>query len=238
MPLSTSDLSELQRDGFLLLSAFMERDSVTDLEVYCSRLLCESDAPPAGIRNLLGNDTVITNIAASAYFLGLARRILGDAAIPVRVILFDKSPEANWGVPWHQDLNIAVAGEGTPEGYGPRTTKAGVPHIVPPTSVLENMVTLRLHLDPCTKDDGPLVVAPGSHLDGKLSDKQTDAQLLDQRAVECCAAPGDLLVMRPLLFHRSAKAASPRARKVLHIEYAGTDLASPLSWFFRSQSAG
>ena len=38
----------------------------------------------------------------------LARQVLGDSAHPVRGLLFDKIPGANWKVPWHQDITIAV----------------------------------------------------------------------------------------------------------------------------------
>jgi hypothetical protein len=37
----------------------------------------------------------------------LVEPLLGAGAMPVRGILFDKTPEANWKVPWHQDLSSA-----------------------------------------------------------------------------------------------------------------------------------
>jgi hypothetical protein len=36
-----------------------------------------------------------------------AAAILGAAGRPVRAILFDKTADNNWGVPWHQDRTIA-----------------------------------------------------------------------------------------------------------------------------------
>lgn len=232
MSLTVNQQVQLEQDGFLLLRGFTAPESIARLEAYCTWLIQETGSPRAGIRNLLGKDEIVSNIRTSGELLEVARQVLGREAQPVRVILFDKSPEANWGVPWHQDLNIAVSGKDTPPGYGPRTMKADVPHIIPPTTVLEKMVTLRLHLDPCTREDGPLVVAPGSHRNGKCVEKNTDHQLLDQHAVECCTEPGDLLVMRPLLFHRSSKASTPRTRKVLHVEYAATHLDGDLRWYF------
>ncbi len=38
----------------------------------------------------------------------LAREGMGGVARPARVLFFDKTPESNWAVPWHQDRTIAV----------------------------------------------------------------------------------------------------------------------------------
>ena len=47
------------------------------------------------------------------------------------------------------------------------TIKAGVPHVEAPESVLECMLTARIHLDETTDENGPLLVIPGSHQSGK-----------------------------------------------------------------------
>ncbi|MDE1176693.1 MAG: hypothetical protein PW789_08795 [Edaphobacter sp.] len=52
--------------------------------------------------------------------------ILGDEAFPVRGILFDKQDGANWKVPWHQDVTIAVREHVEADGYGPWSMKAGL----------------------------------------------------------------------------------------------------------------
>lgn len=46
----------------------------------------------------------------------------------VRSLLFDKTPEMNWPVAWHQDMTIAVARRVEVEGYGPWSKKESVPH--------------------------------------------------------------------------------------------------------------
>ena len=40
---------------------------------------------------------------------------------------FDKTPETNWLVPWHQDLTLALAGTTDVPGFGPWSTKAAFP---------------------------------------------------------------------------------------------------------------
>ena len=78
----------------------------------------------------------------------------------VRGIYFDKRVDANWKVAWHQDLSIAVKAKAKIEGYGPWSVKAGITHVQPPVSVLEQMLTVRLHLDDTDETNGHYVLSP------------------------------------------------------------------------------
>ncbi len=118
-----------------------------------------------------------------------------------RLQAFDKSPEANWFVPWHQDR----AEDGRER----------------PVEVLEDTVALRIHLDDCGDDNGPLEVILGSHTSGRLEADAIVKVLAGAAPVSCFAARGDIVAMRPLLLHRSKRATKPAARRVIHIEYAG-----------------
>ena len=111
--------------------------------------------------------------------LEIVRAILGPGAFVVRGLFFDKTLEANWNLPWHQDLTIAVQEREHVPGFGPWTVKAGIPHVHAPSELLERMVTIRLHLDDCDLENGPMRVLPGSHLAGKL-----DAAAIARWAVE------------------------------------------------------
>jgi hypothetical protein len=55
--------------------------------------------------------------------------------------------------------------------------------------------------------------------------------------VSCIVARGGLLVIRPLLLHASSPAKSPGHRRVIHIEYASTELAGGLEWYEASNRA-
>ena len=175
----------------------------------------------AGRRNLL-DDPEVRRLADDPRL----RALVGGARV-VRGILFDKTPDANWAVPPHQDLNVALAERHDAPGYGPWSVKAGVVHAVPPEEVLRSMLTVRLHLDPCGADDGPLRLVPGTH-EGKIVERG----LPDGPWTECHAAPGDALLMRPLAVHASPRAARPRRRRVIHLEYAALDVDPPLRWAF------
>ena len=133
-------------------------------------------------------------------------------------------------VAWHQDLTIAVRDKVEALGFGPWSVKDGVPHVQPPVSLLENMVTVRQHLDDADESNGALKVLPGSHNQGRLSGERI--QQLRQELPEhlCVASAGDALLMRPLILHASGRSSTDRHRRVLHIEYAGFDLPEGMQW--------
>jgi ectoine hydroxylase-related dioxygenase (phytanoyl-CoA dioxygenase family) len=120
------------------------------------------------MRNLLERVPLVRQLCEQTPIRSLVEPILGVNCFPVRGILFDKISGANWKVPWHQDLTIAVREKHETEGFGPWSVKDGVVHVQPPVRVLENMLTMRLHLDDCDEGNGPLRVLPGSHCSGKL----------------------------------------------------------------------
>lgn len=160
----------LARDGFAIVPGVLDPETVERLRAAISPLGAIA-APAAlrrrqslyGARDLLRLVPEVRELARSAEVRRLVEPVLGPAAFPVRGLLFDKTPEANWGVPWHRDLTIAVRDRRDVPGYGPWTRKAGVPHVQPPLDVLRGMLTIRLHLDDCGSEQGPLAVIPGSH---------------------------------------------------------------------------
>lgn len=151
--------------------------------------------------------------------------MVGQRYFPVRGLLFDKTPESNWKVPWHQDLSIAVAARVEAPGFGPWSVKDGVVHVQPPVEVLETMITLRLHLDDCGPDNGPLRVLPGTHALGKVAAPPENVS-----EVVCCLPAGGALLMRPLLLHASSPAVAPGRRRVIHLEFASGALPGGLEW--------
>ncbi len=86
------------------------------------------------------------------------------------------------------------------------------------------MVTVRLHLDDCPESNGPLRVIPASHRLGLLSRPQIQAAVGSAKAEIITARAGDALLMRPLILHASSPAAEAVHRRVLHLEFAPSDL--------------
>ena len=172
----------------------------------------------------------IAELARSARVLELVRPHLPSEPFPVRVIYFDKSPEMNWLVPWHQDLTLALRARAEVPGFGPWSVKDGIPHVQPPIELLQQMLTVRLHLDDADENNGALRVLPGSHRFGRLDAAQIQALRDEHADFLCAASAGDALLMRPLLLHASSRSNSDRHRRILHIEYASFALPSGLEW--------
>lgn len=185
-----------------------------------------------GARNLLAH-APIRALATSTRVRAIAAAVLGDTCFAVRAILFDKTPSANWKVVWHQDLSIATRRRVDVQGFGPWTEKAGVAHVQPPLAVLERMLAVRVHLDPCGVDNGPVRVIDGSHQHGRLSPVQIDELRRVGPERDCLVEQGGILAFRPLLLHASAPAVAPAHRRVIHIEYAAHLLPAPLEWYER-----
>jgi hypothetical protein len=215
-------------DGFCVFEAVCDEAETIRLRDWVSLELSQ-DIGRGGIRNLL-DFPEMRALAESSAIRGVVDQVLGPAARPVRGILFDKTSDANWKVPWHQDVTIAVAERVEAEGYGPWSSKAGVLHVQPPAEALERMVSVRLHLDDCPAENGALKVIAGSHRWGKIPEARIASVVAEGREVIAEVKAGGVLLMRPLLVHSSSAAVRPGHRRVVHFDYAAGELADGLRW--------
>jgi ectoine hydroxylase-related dioxygenase (phytanoyl-CoA dioxygenase family) len=172
----------------------------------------------------------VRDLVESPAIRALAEPVLGQSAFVVRSIFFDKTPQANWKVTWHQDLTIAVRERIDVPGFTAWSVKDGVVHVQPNVEVLERMLTVRLQLDDCNSANGPLQVLPGSHKSGKLNAAKISEWRKREKPVVCAVPRGGALLMRPLLLHSSSTAAQPNHRRVVHLEFAANALPGGLSW--------
>ena len=151
-----------------------------------------------------------------------------------RGLLFDKSEGANWSVPWHQDLTISVSERRDVDGFRGWSRMKGVPHVQAPDGLLERMVAVRLHIDDCPAESGPLRVIPGSHRRGRLAPPDVRDALACQEPVECIVPRGGVVAFRSLLLHGSGEASAPTRRRVIHLEYVAREwrtLPGGLQWY-------
>jgi ectoine hydroxylase-related dioxygenase (phytanoyl-CoA dioxygenase family) len=182
-----------------------------------------------GVRNLLEICPAAITLATKPSIRQFATAVLGGEAFAVRAIFFDKVPDANWSLFWHQDNVVAVKERLEVVGFTGWSRKAGVWQVQPPAEILAQMIAVRVHLDDCDADNGPLRVIPGSHrfgwLDGRLEDwKQRVPQVV------CSVHCGGVVTMCPLTLHASAASEAVRHRRVIHIEYAAAELPGGLKW--------
>jgi ectoine hydroxylase-related dioxygenase (phytanoyl-CoA dioxygenase family) len=173
----------------------------------------------AGARHIL-KFPAIAALARDRRLLELAASVLGCEPLPFGATLFDKSPDANWLVVWHQDTALPFVERRELAGWGPWSKKAGVDYAHAPAAALCKIVALRIHLDDSNAHNGPLRVLPGTHTLGVLSDEQIRNEARSGDAIACTVERGGVVIMRPLLIHASSKAISESSRRVLHLEYA------------------
>ncbi|UOQ51855.1 phytanoyl-CoA dioxygenase family protein [Hymenobacter cellulosivorans] len=187
------------------------------------------------IRNVLGEIPSLQPILAASTLPQLLRALFPAGCHLVKSIYFDKPAHSNWLVAWHQDLMISVNHRAELPGYGPWTSKAEGVAVQPPRQVLENICTIRLHLDACDADNGALKVVLGSHQEGPLPGAKLAGRTAG--AVVCPAPAGGAMLMKPLLLHASNRSQSARSRRVLHLEFASVELPQGLQWREKRQLA-
>jgi len=187
------------------------------------------DLTNAGTRTLLS--TQIGQELAQQ-LLPIAQAAIGSSAYPARAILFDKSPTTNWNLGYHQDTKIPVREKHEMPGYTHWSVKEGIPHCRPPAEFLANMVALRVAIDANDDTNGPLLVSPTTHMRGFISADETNGIVEEKGQLQALTEPGDVVLMKPLTLHASGKSTSPNRRRVIHIEYAGQPLPSPIQYFF------
>jgi Phytanoyl-CoA dioxygenase (PhyH) len=217
--------SLLNQDGVFVRAGVVSDDVVADLR----RQFTPSSGDP-GKRGFALTGAAIALIDSSGPMGALAADAAGHAVRPVRVLFFDKTQDANWAVPWHQDRCIAVKSRAELDGYGPWSVKNGVDRVEPPVAVRDGMVTLRLFVDDCGSDNGPLLVARGSHRHGRIPGRDIAEVVSCSEIFVGTGQAGDVLVMRTLAIHSSKRAALPAHRRVLHVDYAAAELPPPLEW--------
>lgn len=226
-----SPIQQLAEDGFSVIAGAIAPGRVVECLEGLTAALVADESEAAAVRSSRGAVYAARNVlelwpeAAVVWrtdgLTELLRDILGPRFGLVRVLFFDKPPDRTWSLGWHKDLSIAVADNSLPsEHFSNPTLKAGVPHVIAPSKVLEKMLTLRIHLDEVTDENGPLLVVPGSQRSGKGADENP------RSPVTIHAQAGDVLAMRPLLSHASGNsvAGTTRHRRILHLEFAASAL--------------
>lgn len=224
MPPLSSD-PEFVRDGAALTARALDESALASLE----QVLADQPRDVAGVR-LFGVQGLRPFLEPEGMIGSCAAAKLGNAATPVRAILFDKTPSGNWSLAWHQDRVVAVRERIEVEGFGPWTRKHGALHVAPPFEVLADMITLRIHLDATPSSNAPLLIAPGSHRLGRILEADVPTVVEKCGVHACLAEPGDIWTYATPILHASERASAPTHRRVLQVDYAVGRLAGGLEW--------
>lgn len=217
--------------GFDQVGAERVRGALSIKELALQEDLAERHADMGAGTRLTGDPALTGILRPGGAMDRIARDRLGEEVRPVRAILFDKQPGANWALGWHQDRTIAVRRRIETPGFGPWSRKSGIDHVEPPFELIEQMITLRAHLDACGEDNAPLLIVPGSHRLGRIPIDQIKQVVSRGPQFACLANSGDIWVYASAILHASNAAAAPTHRRVLHIDYAAASLPGGLEWY-------
>lgn len=155
-------------------------------------------------------------------------QLFGKDYFSVKSIYFDKPERSNWFVAYHQDLTISVNKKSHINGYTLWTVKQGRYAVQPPIDIIQNIFTVRIHLDDTDENNGALKVINGSHIKGIYRPETID---LEKEIETICKVPkGGIMIMKPLLMHSSSRTTSNSKRRVIHIEFSNNGLPEDLTW--------
>ena len=102
----------IEADGFAIIEGVLSSQTVAHLLAVLEYIRDTGSVRKRGgifaVRNLLDVSAEVSDLVKSESVRALVEPLLGEDFFPVRGILFDKIPDANWKVPWHQDVTIAV----------------------------------------------------------------------------------------------------------------------------------
>ncbi|TXH34265.1 MAG: phytanoyl-CoA dioxygenase [Rhodospirillaceae bacterium] len=225
MPILDRAALGLAEHGAAFYSKLLSPIEITGLQRLCDQIIGRK----AGVR-IYASDLITKLMAADGEIGGLVAQFLGPSARPVRAVMFDKSATANWALSWHQDRTIAVHKQIETEGFGNWSTKSGCLHVEPPFHITRQMITIRLHLDDVDPDNAPLLIAPRSHDMGRISADVIPHAVSKLGSFQCLAEAGDVWLYSTGILHASDKAAHPRRRRVLQVDFSALDLPNGLDW--------
>ncbi len=130
----------IEENGFAVLPGLFPPEYLDCLLEQINRLSPRRSR--AGVRHALGL-VPVAELARHQVLMELAVEFLGADAFPYRATLFDKSPEANWLVVWHQDTALPLRSRREIPGWGPWSIKDGIDYAHAPAGALCQVVALR-----------------------------------------------------------------------------------------------
>lgn len=216
-------MTDLHGFGFTIADLELSHDQCA----YIATALPSVADQRGGSRGLLAHPTILQLIRHPrlAQFLW---SVTGRELVAVAARLLDAAAGDGRELQWHQDCRVAVRERMDVPGYGPWKSRVGIWRVEAPSSVLSQMLVVRLYLDDSADGSGAFQILPGSHRAGKLTSGAIQQLVDTEVAVTPQAARGTFMAMRPLLLH--AALASVSHYRVLHMEFAPLEAISPLQW--------
>lgn len=223
----------LTENGFAIIEDVFSEEEVTQLiqqieQADTDNPLFRKTTDLFAIRRFLHAVPGISNAIFTPALQTLITQLFGNDYFVVKAIYFDKPGNSNWFVAWHQDLTISVDKKTDLDNYGPWTFKPDQYAVQPPVALLENIFTIRIHLDDTTPQNGALKVIAGSHSKGIRRPDSIDLAVTPEYS--CSVKKGGVMIMQPLLLHASSRSSNDQNRRVIHIELSNQQLPEGLNW--------
>ena len=203
------------------------RNALSEADLTILAQTCAVEKTPG--RRLTWSSEIESVLGHTSHTARMASPILPGCK-PVRLVAFNKLPDLNWALPWHQDRVIAIKERHNVDGYGSWSQKAGTWHCEPPLEILQRMVFARIHLDDADEQNGCLELALGTHKNGRINATEAKDKADAVKKELCLASRGDVLFVKALTLHKSSSASVNAQRRALRVDYSADALPSPLMW--------
>ena len=223
----------LQEEGFAIIDNVFSEAEVTAI-IETINNIDTSGTAFRKTRELFAIRRFVKEVPGIGAFIFTSRlrtiidQLFGPGYFLVKSIYFDKPEQSNWFVAYHQDLTISVDLKKQVAGFDQWTVRNDQFAVQPPVTLLENIFTIRIHLDETDENNGALKIVPGSHRKGIYRPETID---WSREKEEVCEVPrGGIMIMQPLMLHASNRTVNNNKRRVIHLEFSNQLLPGGLQW--------
>ena len=225
--------TELEENGYSVISNVYSDQEILQIVECIKNTSSDNDEVMKtkdvfAIRQLLKHIPELGKILYNQNLIALLSDLSQSEYFLTKAIYFDKPCTSNWFVAYHQDLSISVDNKVDVKNYTNWTFKKGQYGVQPPLKILEDTITIRIHLDNTNKENGALKVIPKSHLDGIVRVDSKNWNLKNEYV--CEVEKGGVMLMKPLTLHASDRTTNGKQRRVIHLEFNKHQLSKPLQW--------
>lgn len=229
----SSILNSFNQNGFGIIENIYSENEVTSIlqEIESSKQSSKNfrkDKELFAVRSVLHEIPKLKKLIFNKKLTEIIEKIGDKTYFVVKSIYFDKPATSNWVVPYHQDLTINLSEKIITDSFSNWTSKHNQVSAQPPISILENIFTIRIHLDDTTQENGAVKIIPRSHLKGII--QLTNNEIDKNEEFICEVSKGSIMLMKPLTLHASTRTTNNKRRRVIHIEFSNQKLPNNLQW--------
>ena len=217
---------ELENIGFTIIESTYSNEEVDEILKYLND---REISGQFGVREFLFKNPELKVTVFNKKLLNIIEQISPNCTKSIKSIYFDKPPNSNWVVNWHQDLTINLSNRKDIAQYKNWRENEERTVVQPNREFLESIFTIRIHLDDCSKENGALRVIEKSHLNGTINIKEWMKNKVGTETI-CEVKKGGILIMKPLTLHSSRRTENEMNRRVIHIEFTSQELPIGLNW--------